>query len=459
MAAAGYPDAADWDLAAGCPDRIIADRRAAGAGTLRWWIDAPGVAHELVDAAAGSGRAWSRCDLVIIDAVVGYFQGGDSFLPVTQAWRAAALLSGHFAVSGELTRTRITAAILAAFDDSCLDCGAAMAGTLTGQLTGLLRDLGVVVYDDRPAGDDLTVLAALPPTPCRVGRAGPAAGGPAGEHATLAAAMAAAGHPGFGSWHVRPGDPDRIFRAASPAGPGWVIQAPGIARLFAEACPDEIRMRRRWSAGTGRVISSVTAALAAAGPRPGALPPRSAARAAARLAAQHATGGLTADGILAVLLDTYNRTGLEPPLRAADEVAARIAGHLSQAGIAVADAAALPAPAAADARHGEPPAGPGPRLACRIPGAVAAVLDSVFWRLLAPLECRYQAPRRAGPQRAGLAALIRYWIIPLGVPVAAAALFCQLPWRWQGSLALALLSGVTPARRARPVPRPPQEPR
>ena len=130
-------------------------------------IDAPDVGHELVDAATVTGclhhsRAWSRCDPVIINAVVGYFQDGGSYLPLLQAWQVAARIAGHFAAAGELTRTRITAAILAAYDDSCLDCGASLASAITGQITSLLRGTGVPVYDDSPATGTLADLAGLP---------------------------------------------------------------------------------------------------------------------------------------------------------------------------------------------------------------------------------------------------------------------------------------------------------
>ncbi len=472
MSAAGHPAAADWDLATG-PDRITTSRRA---GPLPWWIDAPDVGHELVDAAATAasclrhGRPWSRSDPIIIDAVVGYFQDGGSFLPLLQAWQVATRFAGHFAAAGELTRTRLTTVILAAHDDSGLDCGASLAAGITGQVTELLRGIGVVVYDDRPASGDLAGLAGLPTAPCRLYRGGQAEGCPAGTHRTLAGAMAAAGHPGFDGWQIIPGDTGQIVLPATagrgepggPARPGWVIRAPGIARLYAEACPDEVCMRRRWSPDSSRVITSVIAAAGSAGPGLPALPARSAARAAARLAAQHATGGLTADGILAVLLGTYSRAGLEPPLQAAGEVAARITGHLAEAGIAVAGAwpasPSRPGPPAA-AGPGQLPVASARRPGGRSRGVLAACLDSVFWLLTAPLESLIRAAGRPRRLRAGLRNLIHCWIIPLGIPAAAVITFDSLPWRWPHWLAIALIGGVirpsVPADRAAPVPGPP----
>ena len=332
MSAAGRPSMAEWNLAAGFPDWIVTSPRS---GLPPCRIDAPDVGHELVDAATVTGclhhsRAWSRCDPVIINAVVGYFQDGGSYLPLLQAWQVAARIAGHFAAAGELTRTRITAAILAAYDDSCLDCGASLASAITGQITSLLRGTGVPVYDDSPATGTLADLAGLPLTPCRVYRGGQAEDGQAGTHPTLAGAMAATGHPGFGGWQLSPDDTSQIAWPATPgpgrqagaAGPGWVIRAAGITRLYAEACPDDVRMRRRWSAADSRIVVAVEAALGGRAGGLAALPGRAAARAAARLAAQHATGGLTADGVLAVLLDTFTRTGLEPPLQAAARLAA-----------------------------------------------------------------------------------------------------------------------------------------
>ena len=390
----------------------------------------------------------------------------------------AARIAGHFAAAGELTRTRLTAAILAAYDDSCLDCGASLASAITGQITSLLRGIGVPVYDDRPATGTLADLAGLPLTPCRVYRGGQAEDGQAGTYPTLAGAMAATGHPGFGGWQFSPDDTGQIAWPATPgpgrqagaARPGWVIRAAGITRLYAEACPDDVRMRRRWSAADSRIAIAAEAALGGRAGGLSALPARAAARAAARLAAQHATGGLTADGILAVLLDTCTRTGLEPPLQAAARLAARIAGHLAETGITVAGAPAAgaaprPAPPAPATRPGPPPRPdprPAPRPAGRVPAAAAAILDTVFWRLTAPLERLHQAARRPGRLRrlrAALPVLICVCIISGGVSAAAAMVFSQLPWNWQGWLALTLLGAVVPAGRPSRAPRPRREPR
>jgi hypothetical protein len=476
MAAAGHPAPADWDLAAGRPDQIFASRQASSG--LWWRIDGPEVAHELVDAVSASrpgGRAWSRRDMVIIDAVAGYFLGAGLSLPLPLAWQAAARIAGHFAAAGEVTRSRITAAIGAAYDRSCFDCSAAAADAITAQVTGQLRGIGVVVYDDRPARDALAVLAGLPPAPCLLHRGGPGSqrqDGPPREYRTLTDAMTAAGHPAFGDWQVSPAEPGQIFVPGRPGhdgGTGWVIQAPGIARLYAEACPDDVRLRRRWSADSSTIASTVT--YAAARPGPAGLPLTSAARAAARLDAQHATGGLTDTGIAAVLLDTFSRTGLEPPLQAAGAIAARIAGQLASAGVAVSGLQDPPGRPAPPPRSSPPAAAPHPpgserAQAGRRRSPLAWCLDEVFWRLTAPLDGLIRARGRTRRHRSGLRELICCWIIPLGLPWAAAIAWLwllSLPWRWQDWIAIALMGGAIrpwlPAGHTVPHPGPPGRPR
>ena len=143
-----------------------------------------------------------------------------------------------------------------------------------------------------------------------------------------------------------------------------MIRAAGITRLYA-ACPDDVRMRRRWSAADSRIVVAVEAALGGRAGGLAALPaaPRPAPPPACRPARHR---GPTANGVLAVLLDTFTRTGLEPPLQAAARLAARIADHLAETGITVAGASAAgtaprPAPPA--------PAIPAPgRRPARIPG-------------------------------------------------------------------------------------------
>ncbi len=483
MAATDYPDPAGWKLTAGYPDKIFAGQDAARSRAARWRIDAPNVAHELVDAVSGQerdGRCWSRADLVIISAVVAYFLTSDSFLPAPQAWQAGARIAGHYAAAGEVTQARITAAVLAAYGGTCLDCSPAVAAIITGQVAGQLRDVGVVVYDDRAARDDLPGIAGPAAGPCRLyraraGRDGQDPGGPDGEYGSLNQAMAAAGHPGFSDWQVRSGIPDRIFlsggnhRSADgdPARPGWVIEAPEIARQYAEACPDEVRLRRRWSAASSQILSSIAAAVMVPGTGLRPLPARIAARAATRLDGQHATGGLTATGIIEVLLDTYSRAGLEPSLQAVAGAAARITAHLAGAGIAVAGTwMALPSAA----RHpvaGFPPAVRCPASAARRGrrprGTLAAVLDTFFWRLAAPIEGLARRSRRLRRVRAGLRNLVLCWVIPLGIPAAAGIAFDLLPYCWQDWLAIVAAGGIfrpsVPAGRAVPVPGPPWEPR
>jgi hypothetical protein len=452
MTAAGHPDPADWELTAGYPGRISArrpgtpGRHAAGSAAWCCRIDAPGVAHELVDAVCDQGRdgrAWSRNDLVIISAVVAYFLCSDSFLPAMQAWQAAARIAGHFTAAGEVARTRIVAAILAGYGSSWHDCSPAAAGVIAGQLTGRLRDVGVVVYDDRPADDSLREMVEPAAAIYRLyrGRAvrrGARRSGPACEYGTLSEAMAAAGHSGFGDWQVRAGDPGRIFlareRRRGHGRRGCVIEAPGIARQYGEACPDEVRMNRRWSAASDHIMSSVEPAARAAGSGCWVLPPRSAARAAARLAAQHATGTLTATGIFTVLAEEYSRIGMVPPPDVADEVTTRIAARLALARVAVCEdrtaGSSLAGQPVISRHHASGHAGP-----------IARCLDGIFWRLTAPPGCLVPAPARSCLRPATLRCLISCWILPLSIPAAAALAFCSLPG-WPDWIALVLLGGA-----------------
>ena len=474
MTAAGHPDPADWDLTAGYPDRISARRprppgRGAGGSAARCCrIDAPGVAHELVDAVCDqgrAGRAWSRNDMVIISAVVAYFLCSDSFLPAMQAWQAAARIAGHFAAAGEVARTRIVAAILAGYGSSCPGCSPAAAEIIAGQLTGRLRDAGVVVYDDRPADDSLREMvepaaAAYRLYQGRTGRRGARRSSRAREYGTLGDAMAASGHPGFGDWQVRAGDPGRIFQAAGRPRSGlrgrdrrgWVIEAPGVARQYADACPDEVRMNRRWTAASDRIISSVGPAARAAGFGSGCwvLPPRSAARAGARLAAQHATGALTATGIFTVIAEEYSRIGIVPPPRVADEVTTNVAARLALAQVAVREDRPAGSSLPGDSRGGSWPcpawlAGQPPPVR-RPPagghaGPIARCLDGIFWRLTARPGCLVPAPARSCLRPATLRCLISCWILPLSIPAAAALAFCSLPG-WPDWIALVLLGGA-----------------
>jgi len=230
---------------------------------------------------------------------------------------------------------------------------------------------GIAVYDDAdqqpPAGAALygvlarpgqTAPNGMPPSagpfglchdgPCR--RRG-CPGGLHGQYGSLRAAMAAAvGRASFSDWHVDPGRPGQVVLAqhlyrdgtGPPAGPPWIIAAPGASRHFAEQCPDSVRAARRWSPADETITAATVGTYREVGP--GALPLRTAARVATRLAAQYATGGLTANGVFAALADAYHRLGVTPPTEPARLLAAQLTTRLRASGLPVSGAPA-PEPA------------------------------------------------------------------------------------------------------------------
>lgn len=175
------------------------------------------------------------------------------------------------------------------------------------------------------------------------------AGAPLRVHPDWASAAAAMAP--FGDWHVDPGRPGEVVLAqhlyrdgtGPPGGPPWIIAAPGVARQFAEQCPDSVRSARRWSPADERITAATVGTCGQAGP--GALPPRTAARVATRLAAQHATGGLTANGVFAALADAYRRLGVVPPPGTARLLAAQLTARLRARGLPVSGAPAPDRPA------------------------------------------------------------------------------------------------------------------
>ncbi|MGH3194280.1 MAG: hypothetical protein ACRDOL_44870, partial [Streptosporangiaceae bacterium] len=362
MAGAGHPGAASWHLLPGYPDKILGGIPGRGGyETSCWVIQARDVAHELVDAVcAGSclARAWSRHDVAVIGHALPVLQQAAAEVATRYAVQAAVRLAGHYAAAGELARTRIAAAVLAAYDQCCRGCDQALAEAITDQVTEALRGAGKIVYDDRPADGSLREVGE---PPCQVYRARP--GEPAGRvllggYPTLAAAMTAAGHASGGDWQAD--HPGHLVLAPHAGETGWVIEAPGIARRFAEACPDD---GRTWSRDVTSITNAVVTATCPLRYHAQALPYRSALRVAARLDALHATGGLTAGGIFAVLFEACGRIGMVLPLQAADDITARIAAALIVRDVPVDGCQPMqPAPAA-------PPAIPAPRAAPAIPAA------------------------------------------------------------------------------------------
>lgn len=445
MAGAGHPSAGHWHLLPGYPDKILGGIPARGGyATSCWVIQARDVAHELVDiVCAGSclARAWSRHDVAVIGHAFPVLREAAAALATRYAVQAAVRLAGHYAAAGELARTRITAAVLAAYDQCCCDCGPVLAEAITGQVTAALRGAGVIVYDDRPADDRLRELGE---PPCQVYRARP--GEPRvrvrrGEYATLAAAMAAAGHPGTGDWQVaRPG---QLVLAPHAADAAWVIEAPGIARRFAEACPAD---GRTWSPAATRIANAVLAVTCPVRCWLWALPYPSALRVAGRLDALHATGGLTPGGIFAVLAEACGRIGMVPPPEVADLITGRLAAGLAAAGVPV-DGYQASEPAPAVTAAAALPAPPARRL--------RACLATVFWQV----ESILAVPAGSGPLRAALRRLAAA-IIVAGPPVAVVTV-CALRWFWPTWTVIVLAAGAArPADdRRRPGPRPPRDPR
>lgn len=436
MTAAGHPSAADWHLAPGYPGKILAGRVPARTGPAAgcWVIQARDVAHEFVDTVcAGSclARAWSRHDVAVIGNAFPVLQETAAAVATPYAVQAAVRLAGHYAAAGELARTRIAAAVLAAYDQCCSDCGPVLAEAITGQVTAALRSVGVIVYDDRPADDSLREIGE---PPCQVYQDRPGGpGGPVlrGEYATLAAAMAAAGHPSSGDWQVA--CPGQLVLAPHAGEAGSVIEAPGIARRFAEACPADGRI---WSPAATRITNAVLEVTCPPRSWLWALPYPSALRAAGRLAALHATGGLTPGAIFAVLFEACGRIGMVVPLQVADDIAARIAAAVAAAGVPVDGyQVSEPAPSAA-------PAIPAEAAVPAVPaGRLRACLDVVFWRVIAPVEIVLTVPAGCSRLSAALRRLAG-WIILAGLPAAVITV--------RAAVVLADLDGHRAGRRSPP---------
>jgi hypothetical protein len=203
MDAAGFPAACDWNLFAGCPDLIFtvpaAGRRPGPPGARDWRIQAPGVAHELVDAvsAADLSRAWSGTDLLIIDTVVSFFLDDGSAMPLDQAWRAGARIAGHYAAARQVTQGQVTAAVTAP-GTSDASCSITATAAITAGIAGQLRDAGVTVCDGRPAGDMLRDLPGKPAATYQLRRTRPGrrgGGEAAGCYGFLSEATAPPGIP------------------------------------------------------------------------------------------------------------------------------------------------------------------------------------------------------------------------------------------------------------------------
>jgi hypothetical protein len=390
MSRAGCPDAADWQLQPGMPG-VIYTRPGSGCDAdglpVSWIIQAPGVAHELVEVITDRSwaiRAWSQWDPLIIDVTTVYLMAVGLPLPADLAWQAGARIAGHFcAGGGEIPQSMVTAALLAAYAASCFDIPGEGADAISTGLTGRLRESGVTVYNDRPADASLLAVINPPAAPYRLRRAGqPAADAqPSGAYPTLPQAMAATGCPGFTAWQTQPGQPDRLYplspsRGSRHHGSSFVIEAAGVARQFARACPDPVAASRRWSPDDHTITDAVLAVICPDDDSRWRLCRGSTLRAAARIAAYHGTGDLTAPDLFQILVEAYSRVGVVLQPATADEIAACVTAHLETAGIAV-TTEQVPAPSS----H-------------RRPSFPEALQDLIFWRLAAPiavLTSRYLA--------------------------------------------------------------------
>jgi hypothetical protein len=110
MARAGYPDPADWLPRARLPNKIVAESMADQPA-----IEAPGVAHELIElmpAGACATRMWSSADPAIACAVWAALPS-----PFLASIAVAARLSAHYAVAGILSAATIRDTVAGAFAD------------------------------------------------------------------------------------------------------------------------------------------------------------------------------------------------------------------------------------------------------------------------------------------------------------------------------------------------------
>lgn len=167
---------------------------------------------------------------------------------------------------------------------------------------------------------------------------------------TLAAAMEAAGHPDPADWQTEPGQPGLLFLATpySAAAAPCTIQAPGVAREFADTYPAGSRAERRWSPCDGQIITAVLDETRTGRPV-WPLPYLTACHAGAWLASRYGTGGaggsVTTADVHAIVAGTY-RAAYAPravPEDVVDEIAGNLVQRLVAAQMAVIGAQALQA--------------------------------------------------------------------------------------------------------------------
>ncbi len=291
-------------------------------------------------------------------------------------------------------------------------------------------------------------------------------GGRHGEYSSLIQAMAAAGHHGLPDWETRPGRPGLLFLSVAAAravggsvSPPWVIEAPGVAREFADAFPAAGRADRRWSLLDEQIIAAVVDET-----RHGRVLWRlphhlTACQAGAWLAARYGTGSgaagsVTTTDVHAVMTSAYRDAH---PLRAVpedvlDEIAGSLVRRLVAAQATVIGAQAVHRAAAAGAwpsvSQAVPAARPGRRPSQPADGVLAGLgaAAAAHHRLVRPI----MRPARTIPIPAGrmtawscstLSYLISYVIVPFGTLITGIALTCwPRPWQgWIGWILAALL--------------------
>lgn len=153
MAAAGYPDPGGWHFAGGEPGRIFTDwlnevdpaRDYHGLEylNLRWDIQAPGIARELICLLSPqqcAERLVPADGQAVTEAVTAALP-----IPAARARAAAVKLAAHHAVAGQLAWTTITAVLLTT---SCGELSPAAAAALASQAASRLRRAGIAVCDD-----------------------------------------------------------------------------------------------------------------------------------------------------------------------------------------------------------------------------------------------------------------------------------------------------------------------
>jgi hypothetical protein len=142
MARAGCPDPAGWLPHARLPNKIVAESMADQPA-----IEAPGVAHELIElmpAGACATRVWSDADPAIACAVWAVLPS-----PFLVSVAVAARLSAHYAVAGILDSATI---------------GDTVAGAFAGELAGHTSDVDRIITTVVEA----IVAAGIPTAPPRL---------------------------------------------------------------------------------------------------------------------------------------------------------------------------------------------------------------------------------------------------------------------------------------------------